>query len=146
MSLESTSASFASCLIAAFRCCYCFHWNQAKKQRPELPRVLELPQPGLLALPSPTSAAPVPAEESSSTVNNPSSEKDADETDMETCDEGFESKQAKEEAPPDDCLPAAKILPVDASGDILGPHEMARQPKQAVVAPLPKNPLSKKDD
>ncbi|XP_049272012.1 endoplasmic reticulum junction formation protein lunapark-B [Rhipicephalus sanguineus] len=71
---------------------------------------------------------------------------DADETDMETCDEGFESKQAKEEAPPDDCLPAAKILPVDASGDILGPHEMARQPKQAVVAPLPKNPLSKKDD
>lgn len=130
----------------SFRCCYCFHWNQAKKQRPELPRVLEMPPAGMLALPSPPSAAPVPAEESSITVNNPSSEKDTDETDMETCDEGFESKAAKEEGPPDDSLPAAKILPVDASGDILGLHEISRQPKQAVVAPLPKNPQCKKDD
>lgn len=130
----------------SFRCCYCFHWNQAKKQRPELPRVLEMPPAGMLALPSPPSAAPVPAEESSITVNNPSSEKDTDETDMETCDEGFESKAAKEEGAPDDSLPAAKILPVDASGDILGLHEISRQPKQAVVAPLPKNPQCKKDD
>ncbi|XP_075549626.1 zinc-ribbon metal-binding protein lunapark isoform X1 [Dermacentor variabilis] len=130
----------------SFRCCYCFHWNQAKKQRPELPRVLEMPPAGMLALPSPPPAATVPAEESSITVNNPSSEKDADETDMETCDEGFESKVAKDEGAPDDSLPAAKILPVDASGDILGLHEIARQPKQAVVAPLPKNPQCKKDD
>uniref|UniRef100_A0A1E1X4S6 Endoplasmic reticulum junction formation protein lunapark n=1 Tax=Amblyomma aureolatum TaxID=187763 RepID=A0A1E1X4S6_9ACAR len=131
----------------SFRCCYCFHWNQAKKQRPELPRVLEMPPPGMLALPSPSSAATVPAEESSITVNNPSNEKDADETDMETCDEGYESKVAKDDSGAlDDSLPAAKVLPVDASGDILGPHEMARQPKQAVVAPLPKNPQSKKED
>uniref|UniRef100_A0A023FW72 Endoplasmic reticulum junction formation protein lunapark n=1 Tax=Amblyomma parvum TaxID=251391 RepID=A0A023FW72_AMBPA len=130
----------------SFRCCYCFHWNQAKKQRPELPRVLEMPPAGMLALPSPSSAAT--AEESSITVNNPSNEKDADETDMETCDEGYESKVAKDDSGAlDDSLPAAKVLPVDASGDILSPHEMAaRQPKQAVVAPLPKNPQSKKED
>uniref|UniRef100_A0A023GM16 Endoplasmic reticulum junction formation protein lunapark n=1 Tax=Amblyomma triste TaxID=251400 RepID=A0A023GM16_AMBTT len=133
----------------SFRCCYCFHWNQAKKQRPELPRVLEMPLPGMLALPSSGPPAPVPAEESSTTVNNSSSnEKDADETDMETCDEGYESKMTTKDdtGALDDCLPAAKVLPVDASGDILGPHEIARQPKQAVVAPLPKHPQCKKDD
>ncbi|XP_077563152.1 zinc-ribbon metal-binding protein lunapark isoform X2 [Haemaphysalis longicornis] len=144
----------------SFRCCYCFHWNQAKKQRPELPKVLEMPAQGMLALPSPNSSMNSSAnstanttatlaateEESSISANNTINEKEVDETDMETCDEGYDSKTAKEESALDESLPAAKVLPVDASGDILSPHEMARQPKQAVVAPLPKNPQQKKAD
>lgn len=144
----------------SFRCCYCFHWNQAKKQRPELPKVLEMPAQGMLALPSPNSSMNSSAnstanttatlaateEESSISANNTINEKEVDETDMETCDEGYDSKTAKEEIALDESLPAAKVLPVDASGDILSPHEMARQPKQAVVAPLPKNPQQKKAD
>ncbi|XP_046403354.1 endoplasmic reticulum junction formation protein lunapark-B isoform X3 [Ischnura elegans] len=30
----------------SFRCCYCYHWNPARKQRPHAPRLPTLPPPG----------------------------------------------------------------------------------------------------
>ncbi|KAM7303879.1 putative protein lunapark-A, partial [Ixodes scapularis] len=48
-----------------FRCCYCLFWNQAKKQRPEIPKVFELPG-SMLALPPPNSSAVVHEDSSAS--------------------------------------------------------------------------------
>lgn len=126
----------------AFRCCYCFHWNQAKKIRPELPKVLEIPG-NMLALPPPNSSAPT--EEPSFALQNTSSDA-GEETEMETCDEGYDKKPGKEEGLSEESLPAAKVLPVDASGDIMVPHETTRQPKHAVVSPLRKSTQAKKED
>lgn len=69
-----------------------------------------------------------------------------EETEMETCDEGYDKKPGKEEGLSEESLPAAKVLPVDASGDIMVPHETTRQPKHAVVSPLRKSTQAKKED
>uniref|UniRef100_A0A0K8R4V5 Endoplasmic reticulum junction formation protein lunapark n=1 Tax=Ixodes ricinus TaxID=34613 RepID=A0A0K8R4V5_IXORI len=122
----------------AFRCCYCLFWNQAKKQRPEIPKVFELPG-SMLALPPPNSSAVVHDDSSASLKS--SIPDNADETEMVTCDEGYETKLGKDEGPPTE-----RVLPVDASGDILSPQDVVRQPKHAVVSPLPKNPMAKKED
>lgn len=127
----------------AFRCCYCLYWNQAKKQRQEVPKVLELPGT-MLALPPPHSSAVV--HEDSSTSLKSSTGDNADDIEMETCDEGYESKLGRDDNCSTESIPAARVLPVDASGDVLNSQEILRQPKQAVVSPLPKNPLAKKDD
>lgn len=127
----------------AFRCCYCFHWNAAKKQRPELPKVIELPG-SMLALPPPLTAT---QEDSSTTVaNSAAHENEDEEAEMETCDEGLDAKGSKEECA--DGTPAsARAGAVDASGDVVvNPHESPRHQRHTMTTLHQKSPHSKKQD
>uniref|UniRef100_A0A2R5LNV2 Endoplasmic reticulum junction formation protein lunapark n=1 Tax=Ornithodoros turicata TaxID=34597 RepID=A0A2R5LNV2_9ACAR len=129
----------------AFRCCYCFHWNAAKKQRPELPKVIEISS-GMLALPS-TASSTVTQDNSSTTVANATaSDNKEDESEMETCDEGVDSKASKEECS-EGSLIRTRAQIVDASGDIVGiPREGPRHTRHTMTAPRQKSPQSKKVD
>ncbi|XP_064471846.1 endoplasmic reticulum junction formation protein lunapark-like isoform X2 [Ornithodoros turicata] len=129
----------------AFRCCYCFHWNAAKKQRPELPKVIEISS-GMLALPS-TASSTITQDNSSTTVANATaSDNKEDESEMETCDEGVDSKASKEECS-EGSLIRTRAQIVDASGDIVGiPREGPRHTRHTMTAPRQKSPQSKKVD
>ncbi|XP_071444365.1 endoplasmic reticulum junction formation protein lunapark-B isoform X2 [Hetaerina americana] len=115
----------------AFRCCYCYHWNPARKQRPHAPRLPMPPPSG-----SPKAHGKDGAEESgseeegseeSSSDAPPGESRDADdrdgrESEEDACSDSGDavSKESKEESSHGESLMGAEDISEGAGQEVTG--------------------------